>query len=236
MKRVKLIAVLAALVTALLLFLYLNSFSGGSSEVSEVSVVIAAVNIPEDTRITQEMLTTKEIPASVKIADAATSSSSVVGKMAIEKIYAGEQILNQKLISAGEETNNTLAYSIQPGMRAISLGVSETTGLAGMIKPQDHVDIIADFEEPAEGMPGVYTTMVVENVTVLAVDSTMLKSGKTDAKGAYYTTITLQVTPQDAMKLSTTEYMGHLRAILRSPLDTKKTMLPTIKPGHFVGK
>lgn len=236
MKRVKIIALLAAVVTALLLFLYLNS-NGSSQEGPEVSVVIAVVNIPANTKITQDMVTATSISQTVKIANAATESSQVVGKMATEKIYAGEQVLNQKLVAAGEETSGTLAYSIEPGMRAISLAVSDTTGLAGMLKPQDHVDIIADFEDPDAALVGVFTTMVVENVTVLAVDSTMNKAGKTDAKaGTSYSTITLQVTPQEAMKLSMTEYMGHLRAILRSPLDTKITKLPSVKPGQFVGK
>lgn len=236
MKRVKLIALLAAVVTALLIFVYLGA-GGGSASEADVSVVVAAVNIPANSKITQEMVATVEMPESVKIGGAITENSQVVGRMATEKIYAGEQIISQKLVAAGAENNDTLAYSIQPGMRAISLAVTDTTGVAGMIRPYDHVDIIADFEDPVETMPGVFTTMVVENVTVLAVDSTMDKAGNLELKdGVIYTTITLQVTPQQAMQLSMTEYMGHLRAILRSPLDTKITKTPSVKPGYFVGK
>ena len=73
--------------------------------------------------------------------------------------------------------------------------------------------------------------MVAENVKVLAVDSVMAKSGKQPAEDGTvspYTSITLQVTPQQAMKLGMTEYQGALRAILRSPLDDKLTNQPSV--------
>ena len=59
----------------------------------------------------------------------------------------------------------------------------------------------------------------------------MGKAGKAlgkDGLATPYATITLQVTPQDAMKLSMTEYRGHIRILLRSPLDNTTTNLPSI--------
>jgi pilus assembly protein CpaB len=224
LKKVKIIALVSAVVTALLLFLFLNSLSQSSGG-AQGEVVTASVHIPSNTEITADMVTVTRLSEEAIHQDALKDTKLVVGKATNSDILAGEQILSKKLIAPGESGNDTLAYAIKPGMRAITIGVNEITGLSGMIKPQDRVDIIAEFEG-AEA-----TTMVVENVTVLAVDSVMEKKGKLITKEGMatpYTTITLQVTKNEAMKLSMSEYKGRLRVILRSPLDDKTTNQPDI--------
>ena len=59
-----------------------------------------------------------------------------------------------------------------------------------------------------------------ENIKVLAVDSVLDSTGKAgDGTTPGYTTITLEVTPGQAMEISMAAYSGTLRAVLRSPLD-----------------
>lgn len=230
MRKVKLIALIAALLTGLLLFFFLNSLSGTSDGIKE-EVVTASVLIPENTEITDDMIQVTEISKDALHGDAVTDKDQVVGKAASSEILAGEQILGGKLVSPGESGYDTLAYAITPGMRAITVGVNETTGLSGMLKPRDHVDILAEFEkELPGGGASASTVMITENTVVLAVDSVMSPQGKI-AGGetvSAYITITLEVTPKQAMDLSMTEYKGHLRAILRSPLDEKLTNLPAV--------
>ncbi len=227
MKKLKLIALIAAVITGLLLYLFLNSLSHSSGG-PQAEVLKAAVNIPTNTKVTAEMVTLTKLPEAAVHSDALRDPKLAVGKAAQSDILAGEQILSAKLVAPGESSNNSLAYAIKPGMRAITVAVDERTGLAGMLKPQDHVDIISEFESAAAVF---YTTPIVENITILAVDSVTSKTGKAlgkDGSAAPYTTLTLQVTPQEAMKLSMTEAKGHLRALLRSPLDSAPTNLPSI--------
>jgi pilus assembly protein CpaB len=223
-KKLKLIALIAAIITALLLYLFLNSIKSSP----QTDVLKAVVNIPSNTKVTAEMVTVAKISKDAIHPDAIKDPEMAVGKATQSDILTGEQILSAKLVSPGEGSNNSLAYAIKPGMRAITVTVNERTGLSGMLKPQDHVDIISEFDN-AESIS--YTTLVVENVTILAVDSVMGKEGKAVGKDGLaipYVTLTLQVTPQEAMTLSMTEYKGHLRALLRSPLDSKLTNLPSI--------
>jgi pilus assembly protein CpaB len=154
-----------------------------------------------------------------------------LGKVSKSEIVAGEQILNGKLVSAGDADSGELAYAIEPGMRAVSIAVDNMTGLSGMLKPEDRVDIISDYDrKDASGNTISYTTLVAENVTILSVDSVLAKEGKEPSEdgASPYSTITLQVTPKQAMSLSLSEYKGHLRAVLRSPLDDGKTGLPSV--------
>lgn len=234
MKKVKLIALLAAVITAVCLYLFLHYLSK-ESHGPQVEVVTAVVNIPMNTMITAEMVALTNFPEKGAHPDAIKDTKLVIGKAANSDILAGEQILGGKIIVPGESGNNTLAYSIKPGMRAITVGVSQTSGLAGMLKPRDRIDIIAEFE--SENKTSV-TTLVAENITILAVDSIMAKSGKNTGKDGLavpYATITLQVTPQDAMRISMTEAKGSLRALLRSPLDNTITKTPSIKLDSIAG-
>jgi pilus assembly protein CpaB len=150
-------------------------------------------------------------------------------------------MLSSKLSSAGDSDSKTLAYAIEPGMRAITIPADETSGIAYMITPGDHVDIIGYFltEKNAEegGTEKIsYTTLLLENITVLAFDNVYSDAGKANSETPAYTTMTLQVTPQQAMKLSMAQSEGVIRTVLRSPVDEDEVGLPKITLNNILGK
>jgi pilus assembly protein CpaB len=182
------------------------------------------------------MLDIKQLPVEAAHAEAVVNEAAAIGKFSKYEIMAGEQVLYTKLISPeGGGGDGTLAYEIKPGMRAISIGVGNLSGLVGMIRPHNTVDIIAQFqkiEKQADGEEKIidYTTMIAENIKVLAVDDVISQEGKTKnpETGSAYTSVTLQVTVYEAMELSMAEYKGQLRLILRSPLDEDIIRPPSI--------
>jgi len=223
-KKVKLLALLAAIVTAVLLFVFLSSvikFGGADT----TKVVTAAQDIPANTVITEQMLAVSDIPTDNVLAGAITKLSDVVGKTIQSNIYAGEQIISAKLIAAGDTTSTTLAYAIKPGMRAITIAVDATTGIAGMITPTNKIDLLGEYDYNGK----VYTSIIAEDIKVLAVDAVLSSTGKNgDGTTPGYTTLTLEVTPKQAMELSMATYSGTLRAILRSPVDDKINKIKNI--------
>ncbi len=242
MKKVKVLALVTAVIAAVLLYSYLNSLSKTASlEVKKTGVVTASVNIPPNTPIVKEMLTVTQLPVEAIHEQSLKKTDDIIGKVSESEIIAGEQILSSKLIATGQgQKPGTLAYSVQPGMRAITIAVSNTTGLSNMIIPDDRVDIIGQYEVEAQQSNGEsknidYTTMLAENVKVLAVDNSMTDKDK-DSKENPYVTLTLEVTPSQAMEISMTESKGQLRAIMRSPLDDKKTALPPLTVDKVIFK
>lgn len=238
MKKVKVLALVTAVIAAVLLYNFLNSLDEKASvEVIKTGVLTASVNIPPNTPITAEMVEMIEIPVEAAHAEAVVNEAAAVGKFSKYEITAGEQVLSTKLISPeGGGGDGTLAYEIKPGMRAISIGVGNLSGLVGMIKPKNTVDIIAQYQKPEKQPDGAekvidYTTMLAENITVLAVDDVLSQEGKAlnPETGLYYTSVTLQVTSAQAMELNMAEYKGQLRLILRSPLDEGIVSPKTIK-------
>ena len=110
-------------------------------------------------------------------------------------------------------------------MRAITIAVDATTGLAGMIKPGSHMDLIGEYSFEGD----VNTDMISQNINVLAVDNVLEQAGTTGDGGTpAYTTITLEVTPRQAMEISLAVYSGTLRALMRSPLDEEPVTIKSI--------
>jgi pilus assembly protein CpaB len=143
------------------------------------------------------------------------------------------------LVSAGGTESSALADDIKTGMRAITIGVNDTSGLKYMIKPNDKIDIIAQFEveklvQKAGGGTETKLTPTVkylmQNIKVLAVDQVMKNSGANK-----YTTITLEVTPRQAMEITYTENNGLMRAVLKSPLDTDTVSLNVLTITDIIG-
>jgi pilus assembly protein CpaB len=215
MKKVKILALVMAIVTAGLLFWYLNTAGDKVDEADTTKVVIAAEDIPENTEITSEMLITADVPVESILAETYDDPSLIIGMAARVDILAGEQIVSSRLVEIGTSTGGTLAYSITPGMRAITIAVSEVTGLKSLIRPGDYVDIISEYivtgDIPTE-------KLLLQNILVLATDQALSESGVTEG-ATEYTTLTLEVTTEQALKLSISENNGIVRAILRSPLD-----------------
>lgn len=238
MKKVKIMAFISAVAAALLLYFFLDSLNRGQ-KTETFMVLTAALDIPANTPISDEMMTMAELPVEAVVAGAISDPTKAIGKVCESKIFTGEQLLSSKLISAGDSASKTLAYAIKPGYRAMTIAVDVTTGLSNMIVPGNHVDLIGDFliqNKSAAGTAAVstsvdkisYTTMVLEDITVLAVDNVLSEGGKLNSEAPEYTTLTLQVTPSQAMALSMAQFEGEIRAILRSPLDEKKAYLPSI--------
>ncbi|MDD4583792.1 MAG: Flp pilus assembly protein CpaB [Eubacteriales bacterium] len=227
MKKVKWIALLSAVAVGVLVYLFLNSLN--EPEIGlEKGVVTASVNIPSNTTITESMVIVKKLPEVAVLQNSIDDAELVIGKAASSDIVAGEQLLSDKLVTPGDSGSGTLAYAIEPDMRAITISVDATKGLAGMLKPQNKVDIIGQFDSEGQDTAS-YATLVGENLTVLAVDAVLDKSGsKEEGESPAYTTITLQVTPKQALEISIAEHKGQLKAVLRSPLDEKLTNLHSV--------
>ncbi len=234
MKKIKLLAFIAALATALGLYLFFQSVKKPLAT-PKTNVVVAAMNIAANTTITKDMVTTSAVPTEAVLPNAVRDSSLVVGSVLSENAVSGEQIISDRLVKAGEVGNGTLAYAVKPGMRAITIGVDNITGISGMIKPENTVDIIAQFQVQTQsatssGTEGAVTAplskMLLQNIKVLAVDQVMSKSEKSGT--ASYSTITLEVTPQQAVELSFSAKSATLQAILRSPLDKKEVSVPHV--------
>jgi pilus assembly protein CpaB len=123
-------------------------------------------------------------------------------------IAENEPIILGKLYDA---TNSALTGRLKVGMTGVTIRVNDASGVGGFAQPEDRVDILMTQAE-REGK--AYTATLLRNIRVLAVDQqTQRKAQAVPPK-----TVTLEVTPADAKKLTLAQAIGQLSlALTRGP-------------------
>jgi pilus assembly protein CpaB len=176
-------------------------------------IVVAAQDIPPGTIFNEEtmkkgLIKTTPWPKTSIPAGAFSSQQQMVGKVNRVKILANEPILESRL--AGEGAG--LTVRLEAGKRALALRVDEIVGVSGFIVPDDRVDIILTTTPLGAAQDTKISKIVLQNKRVLSVaQSTEQKDGKPQLARS----ITLEVTPEEAEKLSLASQEGSIVLALR---------------------
>ncbi|HVR17063.1 MAG TPA: Flp pilus assembly protein CpaB, partial [Candidatus Limnocylindrales bacterium] len=185
-------------------------------------IVVAAQDIPPGTIFNEETMKkgltkTTPWPKTSIPAGAFSSQQQIVGKVNRVKILANEPILESRL--AGEGAG--LTVRLEAGKRALALRVDEIVGVSGFIVPDDRVDIILTTTPQGAAGDVKISKIVLQNKRVLSVaQSTEQKDGKPQLARS----ITLEVTPEEAEKLSLASQEGQIVLALRGLGDDATTM------------
>lgn len=230
MKKVRLIAVIAALIAGIGIYFFLREVSK-PKEVPHTNVVVAKTDIPENTMLTEEMVELRSVVNEALQENHLLDLKSAIGMVASGNIYAGEQVTKNRLVRAGEldETNKSLAYIVENGMRAVTISVNTVSGMENLVKPGNRVDLVVNYtytpkgEDAGTGMTGEEekaeeevraSKMLAQNLRILASGKELAKTGAQE-----YVTLTLETTPEEALMISYAEYTGTIKVLLRSALD-----------------
>ena len=158
---------------------------------------------------------------------------SLIGTVVRNEISAGQPVTRGALIRPGER--GFLAAALGPGMRAVTVGVSATSGVAGFVFPGDRVDIVLthEVEGDGEGDPLRVSETIIRNIRVLAVDQRITAR---DAEGNQIaqntSTVTLEATPKIAEKIAVAQSIGQLSLSLRSLADNTAELERAIAAGE----
>jgi len=193
-----------------------------SLKASNQNIVVAAQDIPARTTFNEEtmkkgLIKTTPWPKTSIPVGAFSSQQQIVGKVNRVKVLANEPILESRL--AGEGAG--LTVRLEAGKRALALRVDEIVGVSGFIVPDDRVDIILTTTPAGGNADTKISKIVLQNKRVLSVaQSTEQKDGKPQLARS----ITLEVTPEEAEKLSLASQEGQIVLALRGLGDDATTM------------
>lgn len=159
----------------------------------------------------------KTIPADA-VRDTPANRASYTGAMVRRRLNANQLLSTGSVIRPGD--HGFLAAVLQPGMRAVSVGVDAVTGTAGLIWPGDHVDLLLTQRLSAPNLSparSVAAETVLSDVRVIAIDQRLVQgaSGSTDATRTMARTVTLEVTPEQAERVAVAAHLGPLSLIVR---------------------
>jgi pilus assembly protein CpaB len=137
------------------------------------------------------------------------------GQVAIVPIKKGEQITTNKLMAPGVRTG--LSSQITPGRRAIAIPVNDTTGVAKLVKPGDHIDLLGVIDMGGGRRDAKVVKTLLQDKVVLAtghsITNNVPRVMEADAFGdkirskslledTSYNSVTLEVEPYEAQMMA----------------------------------
>ncbi|MCL6728455.1 Flp pilus assembly protein CpaB [Sphingomonas hankyongi] len=222
-----------------------NMFAGAGAQQAVAApvptgpkVLVAKKALPVGTIIDADSLIyqpwPKELMQSAYYVEGSTDGDpkALLGTVVRNAITAGQPVTRGSLV--GPKDRGFLAAALGPGMRAITVPVNASTGVAGFVFPGDRVDMVLtqQVEGGGDGPALKVSETIVRNVRVLATDQRVTQTdeeGKTEVKIA--TNVTLEVTPRIAEKVAVSQSMGTLSLSLRSIADNSAELERAIASG-----
>ena len=160
----------------------------------------------------------KKIEANELPADFMTNPEQIVGRILREPIKVGDSF--SAALFYPEGTGPTVADKLKPGLRAVTISVTDTGLVSGFASPTTLVDVLFRSEE-LDNFPETTFTLI-EGIEVLAVGRSSYPNSQDDAssvqdRGPNLVHATLAVTPEQASTLLVLEGRGEMSLSLRSP-------------------
>jgi pilus assembly protein CpaB len=249
------LSIAAGIFAVVLVMVYVGQREASLLELSELQeVVVATTDILQNSVVDERVATVTRVPRKYVQPGAIAVLSEAVGRVAAVPIPNGSQVTGTALLEGGVES---LAFDVPRGMRAITVAVNDVSGVAGLVRAGNFVDLLGTFEYgvPTGSVGGqitytqekTETFTLVQNVQVIAVGrqysgapaDTSLREGETveqaqqrrrqEAELAEIQNLTVLLTPPQAQEVVLAQQVGSLTFSLRSNLDAGQlTDLPRL--------
>jgi pilus assembly protein CpaB len=241
-----LLSMVLGLLAVFLVFMYVRGIERQLyEEVDMQNVVVAREAIAAGGAIDERVVQRVQVPRKYRQPQTFPAVEEVAGRVAVVPIPAGAQVVGGMLADAGAEA---LSFEVPRGRRAVAITVSDDTGVGGLIRPGNFVDIVGTFEfgRPIANQGGRITyadertevRTMMQNVFVVAVNKELRRErireetggGEAATQGNQRSlrTVTLLVDPARVQELVLAQQVGDLT--LRSSLDDTAVDLPFLDP------
>jgi pilus assembly protein CpaB len=137
------------------------------------------------------------------------TASEIAGNTVIDGISEDEPVLAVRLAS------NQSGGGVPNGMRAVSVHVTDSTGVVGLLRPGQKVDVQVVVGKGKEGDTTVRTAL--EGLQVLTVNPV----AELSSQGPMLPVVTLLAKPNEADVLAAADAGARVRLTLRNPLDNE---------------
>jgi Flp pilus assembly protein CpaB len=199
--------VVAIVATGLFYGLFVNKLS--SSVGSGNNLVVAAKPLKAGTVLGSDDVKTIPWPAAELPKGNYGKVDDVVGSTVFDSIGDGEPVLESRLASS----TSAGGAGVPSGMRAVSVHVTDSTGVLGLLRSGQMVDV-----QVVRGkLPDVQVRTALEDLRVLSV----IPQPELTSQGVNLPVVTVLATPADADVLAAADSGGRIRLTLRNSLDAQ---------------
>lgn len=171
------------------------------SQADMIEILVPKETIKAGTPITADMLEEAQVPKRYVPADAVdkSSKSDLIGKSSVGNLSKGVPISMGTV--QGSSNPSSISLALASGHVARTFSLDAASSMSPLLKPGDYVTVTATF---AAGNGSTQQTVNYQNVKVLATDAT-LQSSDGSSQSAGYSTITLELTPEQLTELGSAD-------------------------------
>lgn len=195
-----------------------------------VTVVVPIRKLLRGDRITSDILKLREIPAQY-------ADSNSVGEYDYD-VALGQRVgfdvdKGRPLLWAHLEGGKSPTFSgqVPAGLRALTVRVDEINSISGFLQPEDRVDLLLRHGsgDDQEIFP------LIERLDVIATgeQTDVEKNGSGITRS--FSTITVQVSPVEAQRITLAQSVGQITAVLRNPEDESPLAGGTMNVNALLG-
>ena len=197
----------------------LQSERSVAADVTSRHILVAVRRLPVGSAIVAGDLAWRAWPDAgldpAYIVSGSATLESFTGHIVRSAMHAGEPVTLDRVPAAG--ARGALALVTRPGMRAVSIALTPTTGVSGLIMPGDHVDVVLTYVLPraanTSGADRRAATTILTDLRVLAIDQ-RLTATPDEVKDIH--NASLEVSPKQSEALALAADLGKLSLSLRS--------------------
>jgi len=174
-------------------------------------VLVAARDLKEEESLKPDMVKVVKMAKTAVPISSFSSFKDVDDRWINMHMIEGDVLIEKKLGPKG--TPPGMVNNIPKGMRALSIDVTEQTGVSGFILPGHRVDVIR-FENSDKNR--LHGETILQDVLVLAANQVFIRP---EERALQSRTVTLAVSPENAMVLVEARTKGPLSLALRGVND-----------------
>ena len=196
----------------------------GPAPPSTVGYFVAARPLSKGTLAREEDFAVRSVlperlPAGA-ILETPDSKLGLPGSLVRKFVDAGSPITLQDVLRPRDR--GFLASVLAPDSRAISIKVDEESGVSGLIRPGDYVDVLlTQVFEKADPARRALSETVLGNVRVIAIDQEIVQGGRTVSSlaGKQAQTVSLELAPDQVKKITVAKQIGTLSLAVRAAVE-----------------
>lgn len=212
-----------------------------AADIPKAEILVLQQPLPRGSVVARDDLRWQTLPEeavpdmAIRRAERPEAADDLIGRVARADLLKGDALRLESLVDGGA---GLMSLVLQPGMRAVSLRITEDTTAGGFILPDDRVDILHTVVRDMDGdgeATGLSRT-ILTNVRVLAIGQVSARSaarntdtGTTVETGsdvtAFGKTATVELTPRQVEILTAAQSSGALSLSLRAVSDFGDTAI-----------
>jgi Flp pilus assembly protein CpaB len=212
-----LLGVIAAIIAAIALVVYLNHYRSSVSP-PPVNVLVAKKTIPQGTSgdvlaKSTSFYEVTQLPKDQVLSGAITDSSTLAGKVALKEITPNSQLTADQFGAA-----SGVQYQLNPNQRAVVVPLGSPESVGGQIGPGSLVDVwVTSSAQGSNGVSLPIAKLLFQNMYVLGVNGE---------------NVTLRATPRESGQLIYASSNDTIWLVLRPTIGT--TPKPPVISAHQV--